>query len=69
MAALKLTIAEREQLSDCRLLLAAAEHDVQVAVRGLGADCAEALGHALEQAEQAVAGMRRVQAAVAARCN
>lgn len=69
MAAFKLTVAEREQLSDCRLLLAAAEHDVQVAVRGLGPDCGEALEHAVEQAEQALAGLRRVRAAVAARSN
>jgi hypothetical protein len=69
MAALKLTLGEREQLSDCRLLFAAAEHDVQVVVRGLSPDCAEALDHALEQAEQALAGLRRVRAAVAARRN
>jgi hypothetical protein len=69
MPALKLTMGEREQLSDCRLLFAAAEHDIQVVVRGLSPDGAEALDHALEQAEQALAGLRRVHAAVAARSN
>lgn len=61
VAALRLTAAQREQLSDCRLLLSAAEHDVQLVVRGASPDADQALDQAIELADQALNALRRVR--------
>jgi hypothetical protein len=55
----KLSKALLEELSDTRLLLETATHNVQCLIRQQGSD--DALEAALRMAEQAVAALRRIR--------
>ncbi len=58
-AAVRLSSKQREELSDLKVVLMAAAHNVQAAVRG--DEIVQAVDNALMQAEQAVVSLRRIQ--------
>lgn len=62
MAARKLGQKVSEELSDVRLLLETAAHNINVVIRQNGPD--DALGTALELAEQATSALRRIKQAL-----
>jgi hypothetical protein len=64
----RLTAAEREQLSDARLLLEAAAHaarQIELAKGELGDEARQSLDNACNQAAQAAAGLKRLKAGLA----
>ncbi len=55
----KLSTKQREELSDLKVVLLAAAHNVQAAVRG--EETRQAVDNALMQVEQSVVSLRRIQ--------
>lgn len=60
MPQVRFSAAEREELSDSRLKLLSAAHNLAAALQG-GDDIQDALGNALQAAEQAAVTLRRLQ--------
>jgi hypothetical protein len=55
----RLTVAQREELGDCRLVLDAAAHNVRAAQRG--EEAVQAIDNAISGAEQALVTLRRLR--------
>ena len=62
MSQIRLTVAQREELGDCRLVLDGAAHNVRAAQGG--DEVIQSLDNAIEAAEQALAALRRLRSAV-----